>query len=257
MSEPVLLDVFTDWLTDDAIFDLITDPPWGAEIDSITLNMEYFGNHSGAKFCSPLVKHLLVNSTLDEAARQKLVDIILARFSEKWKRLWNTVVVEYNPIHNYNMTDEFERTQSNIGQEQVKTDASDNSAKTSVLGSVDSTEHGKTTTDDTYLFGYNSPAEDRNKTDVVESTESGTTSVKHTGSDSEYNNRASTEDIQKANNDIEVEGATRHRFGNIGVTTTQTMIQSERDVLMFNYFDTVFADVDSVLALRFYDPCRV
>ena len=43
------------------------------------------------------------------------------------------------------------------------------------------------------------------------------------------------------------------RSGNIGVTTTQQMLQSERDLWMWNYFrDVVFPDLDSVLVLGIY-----
>jgi hypothetical protein len=48
-----------------------------------------------------------------------------------------------------------------------------------------------------------------------------------------------------------------HRAGNIGVTTTQQMIQQERELWIWNYFDQVFTDLDNELALAFHDSCRV
>lgn len=42
------------------------------------------------------------------------------------------------------------------------------------------------------------------------------------------------------------------RSGNIGVTTSQQMLQSERDLWMWSYFDVVFADIDKLLCLSIY-----
>ena len=42
------------------------------------------------------------------------------------------------------------------------------------------------------------------------------------------------------------------RSGNIGVTTSQQMIASERELWQWNYFNVVFHDIDSVLCLPIY-----
>ena len=42
------------------------------------------------------------------------------------------------------------------------------------------------------------------------------------------------------------------RSGNIGVTTSQQMIQSERDLWQWNFFESVFTDLDYVLTLQIY-----
>ena len=45
--------------------------------------------------------------------------------------------------------------------------------------------------------------------------------------------------------------------GNIGVTTTQKLLQEERELWIWNFFDQVFNDLDRELALMFHDSCRV
>ena len=43
------------------------------------------------------------------------------------------------------------------------------------------------------------------------------------------------------------------RTGNIGVTTSQQMLESERKLWLWNFFrDIVFPDVDRILTLRIY-----
>ena len=59
--EPILRDVFDGWYTGHGIFDVlatVADMPWKdvESVDSSVLDVAYFGNHSGGKFCAPLVK---------------------------------------------------------------------------------------------------------------------------------------------------------------------------------------------------------
>ena len=42
------------------------------------------------------------------------------------------------------------------------------------------------------------------------------------------------------------------RSGNIGVTTSQQMIESERKLWDYNIFKTIYEDVDSILTLSIY-----
>ena len=81
--------------------------------------------------------------------------------------------------------------------------------------------------------------------DVSISQESGTTGV--------VGQRDTKDDTVRASNEVE----TTTRSGNIGVTTTQAMLTAEREVWMWNFFDQVYKDIDSVLSLPFYDPCRI
>lgn len=43
------------------------------------------------------------------------------------------------------------------------------------------------------------------------------------------------------------------RSGNIGTTTTQQMLQSERELRLWDYYDVIYSDIDSVLAIGIYD----
>ena len=42
------------------------------------------------------------------------------------------------------------------------------------------------------------------------------------------------------------------RGGNIGVTTTQKMISEERDSWLWNFYEQVFNDIDSVLTSAYW-----
>ena len=255
--EPILRDVF-DWVGNKGVFDLITNPPWGEDITAEVLNLEYFGNHSGAKFCSPVVKHLLGDAEiLSDDARTKLASIITAKFKTNWERLWETNVVAYSPIKNYDISETTTRDLTVNNIEVTDSDKSKNVTDTRTPNTVDSTSHGKTDTETDYAFGYNSAATDRNPSDRVETSEGGTTVVSKTGTDTDVLSQTDKDDTTVTKTDRDTGTITVTRSGNIGSATNQRLVTEERQLWMWNYFDTIFKDVDNVLALMIYDPCRV
>lgn len=256
--EPILRDAFPDWATDSAIFDELTGMPWDDDVESEELNLEYFGNHSGAKFCAPLVKHYLDNNgEITSAGKTALAKVIESKYKVNWTKLWETMFIEYSPVDNYDMTETLERQQSNESHEQTDEEVRRNEENVKVLGSVDSTTHGRNVDDTTYKYGFNSPPEDENPSDLVESRESGTTSVQHTGADTVTNNGDETAKAERQNAAFEAEGSVMHRKGNIGVTTNQKLLTDEHELWKWNFFEQVFKDIDTVLALKIYDVCRV
>lgn len=238
VSVPLLREAFADWSEGNGIFNALSnlgvDLPWSELADAETLDLDYFGNHSGAKLSTPLVVNLLNGADqLTEQQMEILARIIWTKFSEPWKHLWGTNVVEYNPIHNYNMTDERELTRG------------ESEARAIHDSSVDTTSHGRTSESKDYVSGMNSTDEIGKFSGRSVSEEGGTTGVTGTGD--------RKDDSVKAANEREK----TTRSGNIGVTTTQQMLTAERDLWVWNYFDQIYKDVDTVLALAIYDPCRI
>lgn len=254
-TNPILREAFPNWATGKGIFDLMVDPPWGTSPPANVLNISYFGNHSGAKFCSPLVQYLLSDSTLSDQSRQTLVSVIEAKYKVNWTKLWATMVAEYSPVTNYDMTEDVTRN----------LDTTDNETNTNVLASTvnrdntrdtsDITQHGKTTTAIDSVQGYNST--DFKPSDKSEVDEGGSTTEKHTGTDTVKTVQSDQESRDKNAKGNEKETITTHRVGNIGITTNQQLIREERELWVWNYFESVFRDIDKELTLFVYDPCRV
>lgn len=217
----ILREAFPEWKENKGIFEYFQDPPWQQAMSSVQLNLEYFGNISGSKKVSPLVKQMMIDGVLDDSSRQALALLLSAKFRVNWTKLWETEVSEYNPVHNYNMTEESERHGNTAGLNNL----------------TDETNHGRTLHTKMSHWGFNS--QDSNPADETTSDEGGKTTVNHTG------------DVT-SNSD---ENSNLHRYGNIGVTTSQQMVEAERNVRMWNYFNSVYRDIDSVLAIRMYDMC--
>lgn len=65
------------------------------------LDIIYFAEHSGDKYASNYLKVMLIKKTMVDIART-----IYVRFGDKWKKTYDAMTKEYNPINNYDMVEE-------------------------------------------------------------------------------------------------------------------------------------------------------
>lgn len=139
-----------------------------------------------------------------------------------WEKLYETTQYEYDPIANYDRhekwTDTDTRTETNI--------RTPNISETTNLGSVN------TQSQNSY--------ENAGMVDAVKSTNSGSDVVNTTGTETNALTRGGK---------LEREG---HAYGNIGVTTTQQMIEQERQTAQFNIFKVIIEDFKERFCLMIY-----
>ena len=88
-------------------------------------------------------------------------------------------------------------------------------------------------------------------------TDTGTQTTRRTGTDEREYNTTDTDTGTQGTVDSGSDTQTRNyeltRSGNIGVTTSQQMIESERKLWLWNFFyNVVFPDIDRVLTLQIY-----
>ena len=239
--------------------------PWEGYVDSYTLDVAYLLNHSGGKFCSPVIKSLLArggsyvneDGTLSAQSVNMLASIIVGKYKQNWKYLWETNVAVYSPIHNYDMYEE--RDLATTEDETIDTDGTlaRSGTESTQYGRVETVGHGRTNEQMSYKYGINTVTSDPKPSDKVENTEGGTTTTTLSGTDTDTRNLTDTTDETRTKDNDGTEHEEIHRYGNIGVTTTQKLLQEERQLWLWNYFDQIFSDLDKELALAFHDPCRV
>jgi len=226
-----LNDVIPEWITSGIFAALSThDVPWNSETDDITasLDLEYHGNHAGDKFVSPLVNKIMTGETLSASEIATLAETIYNLYSVNWSKLWNTLSFEYDPIENYSMTEtmadditEFEHghTHKKTGTETQKPDLTNDT--------------------DSKIYGFNSSTGVPTGSNTATAT--GTNETEYDTTDADTGTDTNTRNY------------TLTRTGNIGVTTSQQMIQSERDLWRWNYFhDVIFPDLDRILTINIY-----
>lgn len=222
-----LNDVFSEWITS-GIFSKLSNynVPWKDSIDSTSLDIAYHGSHSGNKYISPFIEKMLTDGVLSDDNMNKLISAIYAVYNTNWNKLWDTLSFEYNPIENYSMTETESATESGE-YKQTGTDTINTS------GNIQTSNNNNNS-----VYGFNS-------SDAVGSD-------KQFGSNTNISTGESTNTKDLTNNDTKTNERTLKRSGNIGVTTSQQMIQSERDLWKWYYFDMVFQDLDKMLTIQIY-----
>lgn len=140
-------------------------------------------------------------------------------------RLWEVTQLEYNPIENYDRQEKW--TDKEKGTYDKGTAVTDGTYK---KGTVSETAgQGETVTHSVAAFN----ASTAQLANVDESKQNGTNSTSY-GADT--SSTTQTFGTDKSTGESEHEGRVH---GNVGVTTSQQMIQSEIDLVVYNYMDKV------------------
>lgn len=241
----VLFDVYPNWLTDGGIFtDLsqYTSVPWknSENIDAFALDLDYYGNRSGLRYISKIIQKMLTENGLSTENRKNLCKIIYNRYGLAWNKQYNALLSEYAPLDNYNMieTEESNNTRTpDLQNNQTITDTG------SVSQNVTDNDRKSMTEVEVSAFNAN------NFTDSDKST---TTLSGGTTSETSFNNRKNSKISSETGTEKTETNRKLTRKGNIGVTTSQQMLQSELDLRMFDFFEHVFECVDNVLTIEAY-----
>lgn len=175
---------------------------------------------------------------------------MIGRWSAKelpiWERLYKTTLLEYNPIENYDRMEEW--TEAEDTKKNTEADATGTS-KTDTDGT--STRESNTDgviNDQKYVSAYNevdfTPTERDNNTQ----NEKNNSEQKDVGTVSVKTSAENTTD-ETGNRNLLRKG---RAHGNIGVTTSQQMIEAERDVALYNIIDVIITSFKNRFCLQVY-----
>ena len=175
---------------------------------------------------------------------------MIGRWSAKelpiWERLYKTTLLEYNPIENYDRMEEW--TEAEDTKKNTEADATGTS-KTDTDGT--STRESNTDgviNDQKYVSAYNevefTPTERDNNTQ----NEKNNSEQKDMGTVSVKTSAENTTD-ETGNRNLLRKG---RAHGNIGVTTSQQMIEAERDVALYNIIDVIITSFKNRFCLQVY-----
>ena len=164
-----------------------------------------------------------------------------SRYQINWKKLYDSTVLEYNPIENYDRMEDWTDT-----DDETSTSTRDNTRNTS--NSVKSTSTNEVmnsvnVTDQNTAFNAGLSDHAKQITDG-DTTENGTITNTETGKDAE------NENVNGGRTGKHTRTGRAH--GNIGVTTSQQMIQSERELVVFNLYDVIAESFIETFCLMVY-----
>ena len=267
-----MIDVYSNYPTDGGVFSPMSNAPWTDTMSGTNLDILYLDGHSGERYCSNFINHRLNDSDVLSSDNRTLISNILwAMFGIQWTRLWATMKpAEYDPLTNYQMQETMEGTENSTRTPDltkgdtgtVQTTGQDKRTPNLTRnGTGTVNDNGSATnTNQNGIWGFNSSASvpsdmsdgtatNQNTTtrDLTE-TETGTDTTDRTNTDT-YN-RSYTE----TGTDTTAGTSSRKltRTGNIGTNTFQNLLQQERSIWIYDFFEQVFKDVDSVLTIPIY-----
>ena len=266
-----MIDVYANYPTDGGVFSLMNNAPWVDTMTGLNLDIAYLDGHSGERYCSNIINRRLDDSDVLSTDNRTLISNILwAMFGIQWTRLWATMNPTYEPLTNYQMRETMEGSESSTrtpdltkgdtgtvqtsGQDKrtpdltrtgtgtVKDNGSGTNKNKNGIWGFNSSESVPSDMSDGVLTNENTTTRD------LTDTETGTDTTDHTNTDT-YN-RSYTEtgtDTTAGTNSRKLT-----RTGNIGTNTFQNLLQQERAIWMYDFFEQVFKDVDSVLTIPIY-----
>lgn len=175
---------------------------------------------------------------------------MIGRWSAKelpiWERLYKTTLLEYNPIENYDRMEEWteaEDTKKNTEANATGTSKTDTDGTSTRESNTDGVIN-----DQKYVSAYNevefTPTERDNNTQ----NEKNNSEQKDVGTVSVKTSAENTTD-ETGNRNLLRKG---RAHGNIGVTTSQQMIEAEREVALYNIIDVIITSFKNRFCLQVY-----
>lgn len=185
-------------------------------------------------------KDVLIDNILYEAASLEayypdpnFMKFMIGRWSfmnqSVWQKLYDTTVLDYNPIYNYDRTEEWSENEQMLDKRTL----TGTERETSTDNSSGEIRSSGTVQSELNVSGYNEssyvPREQTIETpDTLTSNTSETDRIVSI-------DKNDTENMDRKRDNIR----TGRAFGNIGVTTTQQMIQQERETVLFNMYKVI------------------
>lgn len=264
-------DVYANYETDGGVFSPMVNAPWVDTMPGLNLDIAYLDGHSGERYCSNLIKYRLVLGVLPAENRTLISNILWSMFGIQWARLWATMKPpDYDPLTNYQMQESEEGTNSSIRTPDLTkgdTGTVQTSGRDTRTPNLTKTETGNvkddgsaTSTNQNNVWGFNSttsvPSDMVDGSSTNESTTTRDLTEKETGTDTTERSNTDTYNRNYTEKGTDTTAGTSSRkltrTGNIGTNTFQNLLQQERNTWMYNFFEQVFKDVDSVITIPIY-----
>lgn len=289
--EPLERGIFFDMFNDEEVYERLFRPLEMNADDAHAMDMDYYLNVSGAKLISGLLEHFCNNYVLDDDGEYVINDkgkktlwdyfvidtdkkiinrVIKKKFLLKWTKYLKTVLTEYDMLSPFTMEITDNATSSsnkNATKKQTdtntreRTDNVTNNTDTTVTNNLQTTSTESTSNDEEEgIAAFNSTDYSNSKKiskngSVEESlTNTGTvgTDSEQTSSGTTNENVSGTTDVANTSSESATEKRSITRKGNVGNLTFADIISGERTMLAYQLFDTIYADLDSILTRGMY-----
>ena len=221
------------------LFGLLNLPP-GIDKDTLVNNIMLRGGEFEVVYSNPDFYKSAIGLWSDKHYRT----------FEKWI---NALAIDYNPLENYDRMEEWSDTGSRINTGTVSDSGSRKNTgtqSTETIGNDNFTGSGNSTSSDE-ISAYNSNSFQNDKKNTTNSSNSSetntTTNSTRTDNLTESNSNTRTDNLSESNSNTRTDNLSEktnsdrkgRAHGNIGVTTSQQMLQSELDIAKWNIYEQI------------------
>lgn len=201
---------------------------------------------------------------IDSGYYSKVVAGIVSRFRDKWTKLYATYQIQYDVLNNYEISIVGSRadsgTQTNSSSGTRNNQGSSSYSKT--VYSTDTLSHGHnivgTATGNNNTFGFNTSSADGvpyaksvSRT-ITNNSGSDTKQINGTDTSTDSNSSQITDSLSGQGTLSNSRNYSETRIGRFGNFAPQDLIRKQMELWKESFFNEVFNDIDTVLALKVY-----
>lgn len=223
----------------------------------------------GERRVAPVVSSVLSLKPTEEELTS-LGTIVKSLYKNKWDKYKALLKVEYDPIRNYEdtLTETIHDTESNIGTENINSQASiditdtssDETTNNLKLSTILDSENSNTRNDTNSIYGFNSiESVDSDKSQIADSAKTKSTSTtSNTGTQSTQGTTTKngttikSDGVSKDYNVTTDKARQSKHTGNIGNLTTQQLMKQEIELWKWNFVESILADLKDFLTIPIY-----
>ena len=218
--------------------------------DNLRLSFEFsFRNEQGEREVDDIIINSVFSQAFDENQRYDYLSVLLSRYQYKWSKLIDNVYSQtYNPIENYDRQEDTSLTYE--GSENVTRNVdSDRKIKGTTADTRNDTSSANSSSQKN-VFAFDSAEASPSDSDSGTTTATGTGSSNSTVDNSDTEKRTETE----GHSFTDRKNVTASRIhGNVGVTTSQQMLESEVALRnKYDFFNTDYEDIANTLLKPIY-----
>lgn len=268
MELKTIIEVIPQMKTGTGFFSKFTDPVWAETFDTPSKLDVYFAGTFGKKYISDFTE-MFVDSetgTISNNDLADLADTIYMIHAKQWEKLYNDLIVEYNPIENTDAYETTSDTRSIMGTNgntrtlnTTKTDSGTSSSASTgtTTGSTTGSNNTSDSTDNT-VFGYDSSTavglNGSTASKTIQDASNSSTESSSCVNVTNGNTETDTGTVTDAGNSSQSETFSRsyHKHGNIGVMTNVQLLRDDVDFWKWDFIEQICRDILKHIALKVY-----
>ena len=208
--------------------------PWAEAVEGSVLDDLYFNKYGLREASNLVINKLDEDGELTEETLQEIADLFMAKYGTQLIKLYETLGFEYNPLTDNTYEETHSGTDTATRTPNLTDTTTDTQAKSRTYNNLTAEITGQVSADNSSVWSNEDKQSNVQSGSYTDTVDSGTLSIAKTGT--ETNATVYGHKIKRAGSN----------------KSPQELIEEERKLWDFNYFDIVFKYLNSLLTKTYY-----